>query len=68
LGFTTKQTTLKIIEKHVQAQFITLWTSIVISGVDDHFHHDFQMGFQAYSQKYMGVNLGFTTSKGANTS
>jgi hypothetical protein len=39
-----------------------------ISGVDDYFHHDFQMGFQAYPHKYMGVNLGYTTSKGANTS
>jgi hypothetical protein len=66
LGFVAEQTTWKTIEKHVQTQFTTTWTSIVISRVDDYFHHDFQMGFQAYMHKYMGVNLGCTTSKGAS--
>jgi hypothetical protein len=55
LGSATKRTIWKTINKHVQAQFTTTWTSIAISRVDDHFHHDFQMGFQTYSHKYMGA-------------
>ncbi len=60
--------TWKTIKKHVQAQFTKTWTSIAISRVDDHFHHDFQMGFQEYPHRYMGVSLGCTTSKSANKS
>ncbi len=54
LGSTTEWTTWKTIEKHVQAQFITTWTSIAISRVDDYFHHEFQMGFQTYPQNTWG--------------
>ncbi len=55
LGFTTKQTTQKIAENHVRAQFIAAWILTIIAKMGDHFHHDFQTCLQVDPCKYMGV-------------
>jgi hypothetical protein len=47
-----------IIEKHVRAQFIVIWTPTTTKEVGDKFHQNFQASLQVDPHRYMGVNLG----------
>jgi hypothetical protein len=40
---------------------LAAWVPTIVVEVGDHFHRDFQIGFQAKPCKYIGVNMGYTT-------
>jgi hypothetical protein len=61
LGIVANKTTIKIIEKHIRPQFSAPWTLTIIKEISDKFHHNFQVGLQINSHRYIGANLGCAT-------
>ncbi len=59
LGSIANGTTWKTIEKCIRAQFITIWSPLVVVKMGHHFHHNFQVGVRTDPHMYMGVNLGY---------